>query len=241
MRWTALNSKPYNALKILASRLRRLKFSQQWKDAAGKAKKLLGFINRNIYFNNRHNTLYQLSQTPSGICRAIMVASPCKGYSKTRSCPAKDYEDDNVFGNKSYEERLAWLEKRRLRDKIIVFFLILKGFTNMNASKLFWIDNTSLTMSNGAKLRCKQVQLDCTNSSLLMTWLVSGITFHVKWCSVALSILLKTNLTTISPNKVSDKSKAPGVLQTVSLHTIDWISLLQTALTHTHCLQIKLP
>ncbi len=68
--------------------------------------------------------------------------------------------------NKSYEERLARLnlfslKKRRLRGKIIECFKILKEFRNVDASKMFFIDNTS-RRSNGVKLRCKQVQLDCT-------------------------------------------------------------------------------
>ncbi len=71
--------------------------------------------------------------------------------------------------NKSYEERLGSLnlfslEKHRLRGKLIECFKILKGFTNIlvDASKLFSIDNTSRTRSNGIKLRCKQIQLDST-------------------------------------------------------------------------------
>ncbi len=69
--------------------------------------------------------------------------------------------------NKSYEERLTSinlfsLEKCRLRGKFIECFKILKGFPNIDASKLFSIDNTSRTRSNGIKLRCKQVQLDST-------------------------------------------------------------------------------
>ncbi len=32
----------------------------------------------------------------------------------------------------------------------------------MDVSKLFSIDNSSRTRSNSVKLRCKQVQLDCT-------------------------------------------------------------------------------
>ncbi len=71
------------------------------------------------------------------------------------------------LSNKPYKERLAWLnllslEKRRLRGKIIECFKILKGFTNLDASNMFLIDNTSQTKSNGVKLRCKQVKLDCT-------------------------------------------------------------------------------
>ena len=30
------------------------------------------------------------------------------------------------------------------------------------SSKLFLVDNASLTRNNGVKLRCKQIQLDCT-------------------------------------------------------------------------------
>ncbi len=39
---------------------------------------------------------------------------------------------------------------------------MLKGFTNMVASKVFSIDNTSEIKNNGVKLRCKLVELDCT-------------------------------------------------------------------------------
>ncbi len=69
--------------------------------------------------------------------------------------------------NKSYEERLTSLnlfslEKRRLRGKLIECFKILKGFTNVDASKLFGADDTPRTRSNAVKLRCKQIQLEST-------------------------------------------------------------------------------
>ncbi len=69
--------------------------------------------------------------------------------------------------NKSYEERLARLnlfslEKWCLRGKLIECFRILKGFTNVDANKLFSIDNLSQTRSNGIKLKCRQIELDCT-------------------------------------------------------------------------------
>ncbi len=69
--------------------------------------------------------------------------------------------------NKPYKERLARLnlfslERRRLRRKITECFKIFKGFTNVDASKMLSIDNTPRIRSNGAKLRCKQVQLDFT-------------------------------------------------------------------------------
>ncbi len=68
--------------------------------------------------------------------------------------------------NKSYEERLARLnlfslEKRRLRGKFIECFKIRKGFTNVDANKLFSIDDLSRTSSNGIKSRCRQIELDC--------------------------------------------------------------------------------
>ncbi len=66
---------------------------------------------------------------------------------------------------KSYEERSARLNlfslnKGRLEGKLNECFKIFKGITNVDASKLFSIDNSSLTRSNSVKLRCKQVQLD---------------------------------------------------------------------------------
>ncbi len=69
--------------------------------------------------------------------------------------------------NKSYEERLARLnpfslEKRRIRGKLVECFKILKGFTNVDANKLFSIDNLSRTRSNGIKLRRRHIELDCT-------------------------------------------------------------------------------
>ncbi len=68
--------------------------------------------------------------------------------------------------NESYEERLARLnlfslEKCLLRGKLIEF-KILKGFTNVDAKKLFSIDDLSGTRSNGIKLRCRQIEIDCT-------------------------------------------------------------------------------
>ncbi len=60
--------------------------------------------------------------------------------------------------NKSYEERstrlnLFFLEKVRLGDKLIECFKKLKGFTSVDASKLF-------SRSSRVKLRCKQIQLE---------------------------------------------------------------------------------
>ncbi len=59
-----------------------LKFPQQCKEAVGKANRMLGFINRNFSFENKDVILplyISFSETSSGIRRAILVASPCKG------------------------------------------------------------------------------------------------------------------------------------------------------------------
>ncbi len=54
---------------------------------------------------------------------------------------------------------LFFLEKR---GKLIECFKILKGFTNVDANRLFLIDDSSRTRRNGVNLRCKQLHLDCT-------------------------------------------------------------------------------
>ncbi len=69
-----------------------LKFSQHCKEAACKANEMLGFINRIFSLKNKdiYNSTYvvhHLSQTPFGVCGAILVASPCEGHSKIRSRP----------------------------------------------------------------------------------------------------------------------------------------------------------
>ncbi len=70
------------------------KFSGECKDAAGKAITMLDFINRNFLFKNEDVILpLHISE----IRRAILGASPCKGYSEARGCPAKAYEDDYVL------------------------------------------------------------------------------------------------------------------------------------------------
>ncbi len=68
--------------------------------------------------------------------------------------------------NKPHEERLSHLnlfslEKRRLRGKLIECFKVLNGFTNVDGTKLFVVDDSSRTRSNGANLTCKQVNSDC--------------------------------------------------------------------------------
>ncbi len=56
-----------------------LKFSQKWKDAAGKANRMLGFINRNFSFKNKEVILPLY----------VSLVRP--------HCPAMGYEDDYVL------------------------------------------------------------------------------------------------------------------------------------------------
>ena len=147
-----------------------LKFSQQCKDAAGKANRMLGFINRNFSFKNKDVILpLYISLVRPHLEYAVQFWSPhhAKDIAKLEAVQRRATKMITSLRNKSYEERLASLnlfslEKRRLRGKLIECYKILKGFTNVDANKLFSIDNSARTRSNGVKLRCKQVQLDCT-------------------------------------------------------------------------------
>ncbi len=69
------------------------------------------------------------------------------------------FQTDNSYEDKSARLNLFSLDQGRL-GKFNECFKTLKGFTNVDASKLFSIDNSSLTRSNGVKLRCKQIQID---------------------------------------------------------------------------------
>ncbi len=46
--------------------------------------------------------------------------------------------------------------------KLIERFKILNGFTYVDKSKLLMIDDTLQTRNNGIKLKCRQVNSDCT-------------------------------------------------------------------------------
>ncbi len=94
------NSKAYKSVKDLGvSVVSSLKFSQLYKNAAGKANRMLGFINKNISFKTKDVILllYTSLVRPHLICCAVLDALLSKGYSETRGCPAKGYEDDYVL------------------------------------------------------------------------------------------------------------------------------------------------
>ncbi len=107
-----------------------LKFSQQWKDAAGKANRMLSFMKRNFSFKNKDIILplYNSLVRPH-LEYAVQFWSPHlanKDIAKSEAVQRRATKMIPSLRNKSYEERLARLnlfslEERRLRGKPIVF------------------------------------------------------------------------------------------------------------------------
>ena len=147
-----------------------LKFSQQCVDATNKANRMLGFIKRNFLFKNKDVILpLYTSLVRPHLEYAVQFWSPhhAKDIAKLEGVQRRATKMIPSLRNKSYEERLSTLnmfslEKRRLRGKLIECFKILNGFTNVDRSKVFMIDDTLRTRNNGIKLKCRQVNSDCT-------------------------------------------------------------------------------
>ncbi len=88
----------------------------------------------------------------------------------------------------------------------------------MDARRLFSIDNSPRRRSNGVKLRCKQVQLDCTK------FFFTNEVFR-EWNKLP-PLVVQCDTINYFKNKldqVSNKSKQPGVLQAVS-YRLDWLT-----------------
>ncbi len=127
-----------------------LKFSRQSKDAASKANRMLGFINRNFSFKNKDIALpLYISLVRPHLEYAVQIWSPnhTKYLAKLEAVQRRATNIITSLRNKSYEERLASLnffslEKCRLRGKLIECFKIFKDFTNVYASKLFLVVDT---------------------------------------------------------------------------------------------------
>ncbi len=109
-----------------------LKFSQQCKDAAGKANRMLVFINRNISVKTKDVILALYT----GLVRphleyAVQFWAPhhVKDIAKLEAVQRRVTKMITSLCNKTYEERLARLnlfslEIRRLREKIIGFLTL---------------------------------------------------------------------------------------------------------------------
>ncbi len=127
-----------------------LKFSQQCKDGAVKTNRMLGFINRSISFETKDVILpLNSSLVRPHLDYAVQLWAPhhAKDTAKLEAVQRRAAKMITCLRNKLYKERLSplslfSLEERRLRGKIIECSKILKGFTNVNASKMFSTDNT---------------------------------------------------------------------------------------------------
>ncbi len=89
-----------------------LKFSQQWKEAAGKANTMLGFINRNFSFKNKDVILpLYISLVRPHLEYAVQFWSPhhAKDIAKLEAVQRRATKMIGSLSNKLYEERLAQL------------------------------------------------------------------------------------------------------------------------------------
>ncbi len=98
-------------------------FSQHCKEAACKANRILGFINRNFCFKNKDIIL---SQTPFEYVVQFWLPHHAKSIAKLEAVQRRAMKMIPSLHNKSYEERLAQLnlfplEKCRIQGKLRVF------------------------------------------------------------------------------------------------------------------------
>ncbi len=106
-----------------------LKFPQQCKDAAGKANRKMGFINRNFSFQNKDVILsLYISLVRPHLEYVVQFWAPHhENYiAKLEAVQRRVTKMITSLRNKSYKETLAhlnlfYLQKRRLRGKIIAF------------------------------------------------------------------------------------------------------------------------
>ncbi len=143
---------------------------------------MLGLIKRNFSFKNKDIVLpLYNSFVRHHLEYAVQFWSPhhVKEIAKLQCVQRRATKMIPFLRNKPYEERLSHLnlfslEKRRLRGKLIECFKLLNGFTNVDVTKLFMMDDSLRTWSNGAKLKCKQANSDCTkyffNNVVVTDW-----------------------------------------------------------------------
>ncbi len=144
-----------------------IKLSHQCKDSAGKTNRMVGFINRNIHLKLTNRMLGFINRNISfkikGVIlplytslvrphleHAVQFWAPhhSKDIAKLEAVQRRATKMIMSLCNKPYTERLARLnlfslKKQRLRGKISECFKILKGFTNVDASKKFSVVNTT--------------------------------------------------------------------------------------------------
>ena len=147
-----------------------LKFSQQCNEAASKANRMLGFINRNFTFKSKDIILPLFkSMVRPHLEYAVQFWDPhlSKDIHKLERVQRRATKLIPHLRNKPYEERLLELNlfsltKRRLRGKLIECFKIIKGFSKIEMENLFSFAPELPTRGNGLKLMGRRVNLDCT-------------------------------------------------------------------------------
>ncbi len=105
------------------------------------------------------------TELPQFIFRDSEVTTPCMTAKLGVECRAAKMIPSVRYI--PYEEILSLvnlfsLEKRRLTGKIIEYFKIINGFTNVDPTNLFEMDDSTQTRHDGVKLKYKQVHADCT-------------------------------------------------------------------------------
>ncbi len=147
-----------------------LKFSWKCKDAAGKANRKLGFINRNFSFKNKDIILplfISLVRPYQEHAVQFWSLHHAKDKAKLESVQRRGTKMITSLRNKLYEDRLATrnlfsVEKRRLRGKLTVFKYLKVSTMWMQVSCSRLTIHATRTRNNGVKLRCKLGQLDST-------------------------------------------------------------------------------
>ena len=149
---------------------KNLKFSQQCIEAAKKANKILGFINRNFTYKSKDIILplYKSMVRPH-LEHAVQFWDPHlnKDINKLEQIQKRATKLIPNLRNKTYDERLRELNlfslvKRRLRGKLIECFKIIKGFTNIEVGNIFTFAPKLPTRGHELKLRGHRVNLDIT-------------------------------------------------------------------------------
>ena len=141
-----------------------LKPSTHCTEAVKTANKLIGFIGRTFDFKSEKVilTLYNSLVRPH-LEYCVQFWSPYykKDIEKLERIQRRVTKMIPRLRNKPYEERLKELNlfsltKRRIRGDLIEVFKILKGYSNLDASKYFSIDRSNHTRSNGLKIKPKR-------------------------------------------------------------------------------------
>ena len=159
-----------------------LKLSSQCISAANKANRILGFIKRNFTYKSKDIIipLYKSLVRPH-LEFAVQFWAPylVKDINTLEAIQHRATKLIPSLRNKPYLERIKELDlfslsKRRLRGKLIECFKTLKGFNNIDASKLFTVITESKTRGNGIKLQGTTAKLDSTKNfftfSVISEW-----------------------------------------------------------------------